>query len=52
VLRGARQTPSKRGPELNYWNTTQQKKSEKTKERVGEVKKRPVELKGKFSELQ
>ncbi|CAB3998149.1 TBC1 domain family member 5 isoform X1 [Paramuricea clavata] len=45
VLRGARQTPSKKGPELNSRNTTQQKKSDKTKERVGEVKKRPVELK-------
>ena len=52
MLRGTRQIPSKKGSDLDSRNTTQQKKSEKGKERGGGERKRPVELKGKFSEIQ
>lgn len=48
VLRGTRQIPSKKGPEISSRNTTQPKKPEKMKESRGEDKRRPVELKCKF----
>lgn len=51
MLRGTRQTPPKKAPDLDSRNTSQQKKYEK--ERAGEGRKRPpVELKGKFLEMQ
>ncbi|XP_028396091.1 TBC1 domain family member 5-like isoform X2 [Dendronephthya gigantea] len=45
LLRGAKQIASKKAPEPNTRKIAQAKRSEKTKERIGEERKRPVELK-------